>query len=56
MLARRPVLHQPEDHALLVPRRFGIGWTLNLGNPRAAMLVAALFAMIFLVTTVRFGG
>ncbi|HVV11792.1 DUF1648 domain-containing protein [Amycolatopsis sp.] len=23
------------DHAILVPKRFGIGWTLNLGNPIA---------------------
>jgi Ca2+/Na+ antiporter len=29
-----------EDHALLVPRRFGLGWALNFGNPRAAMLLA----------------
>ncbi|MGO4807867.1 DUF5808 domain-containing protein [Arthrobacter sp. 2MCAF15] len=39
--------------ALLVPRRFAIGWTLNLGSPGAAMLVADIFALIFLVTIVR---
>jgi uncharacterized membrane protein len=22
------------DHPLLVPRRFGLGWILNFGNPR----------------------
>jgi uncharacterized membrane protein len=45
-----------EDHALLVPRRFGLGWTLNLGNPRAGMLLAALLALISLVILLRFAG
>lgn len=45
-----------EDHALLVPRRFGLGWTLNLGNPKAAMLLAGVVALITLVITLRLGG
>ena len=45
-----------EDPALLVPRRFGIGWTLNFGDPRAAMLLAAVVALIVMVITLRFGG
>ncbi|WP_028266270.1 DUF1648 domain-containing protein [Arthrobacter sp. MA-N2] len=45
-----------EDHALLVPRRFGLGWTLNFGNPRAAMLLAGVIALLGLVITLRFGG
>lgn len=45
-----------EDHALMVPRRFGLGWTLNFGNPVAAMLLAAVAALIGLLVTVRFGG
>ena len=45
-----------EDHALLVPRRFGLGWTLNFGNPRAAMLLAGVVALIALLITLRFGG
>ncbi|QCB97382.1 DUF1648 domain-containing protein [Arthrobacter sp. PAMC25564] len=45
-----------EDHALMVPRRFGLGWTLNFGNPRAAMLLAGVAAMIGLLITLRFGG
>lgn len=45
-----------EDRALLVPRRFGLGWTLNFGNPRTAMLLAGLLALIGLVITLRFGG
>jgi uncharacterized membrane protein len=45
-----------EDHALVVPRRFGLGWTLNFGNPRAAMLLAGAAALIGLAVTLRFDG
>lgn len=45
-----------EDPTLLVPRRFGLGWTLNFGDPRAAMLLAGVLALIGLVITLRFGG
>jgi uncharacterized membrane protein len=45
-----------EDHSLLVPRRFGLGWTLNFGNPRTAMLLAGLLALIGLLIALRFGG
>lgn len=44
-----------EDHALLVPRRFGIGWTVNVGNPKAAMLLAGVLGFIVLVITFRLG-
>jgi uncharacterized membrane protein len=40
-----------EDSTLLVPRRFGLGWSLNLGNPRAAIILAGMVALI----TLRFG-
>jgi hypothetical protein len=45
-----------EDPALMVARRFGVGWTLNFGNPRTAMLLAGVVALIGLATTLRFGG
>jgi uncharacterized membrane protein len=45
-----------EDHALMVPRRFGLGWTLNFGNPRTAMLLAGVVALFGLLITRRFGG
>lgn len=44
-----------EDRALLVPRRFGLGWTLNFGNPKSAMLLAGVVALIGLLITLRFG-
>jgi uncharacterized membrane protein len=45
-----------EDHALVVPRRFGLGWTLNFGNPTAVMILAGVLALIGLVITLRFSG
>ena len=45
-----------EDHALLVPRRFGLGWTLNFGNPSAAILLAGVVVLIGLLITLRFSG
>ncbi|HEY4455136.1 MAG TPA: DUF5808 domain-containing protein [Pseudonocardiaceae bacterium] len=45
-----------DDHTLFVPRRFGIGWTLNFGNPRAAMLLLGIVAVIVLLITLRLGG
>src|SRR6201996_5039547 len=44
-----------QDHALFVPRRYGLGWALNFGNPRTAMLIAGLLALIGLLVTLRFG-
>ncbi len=44
------------DRALLVPRRFGLGWTLNFGNPRTAMILAGVLALIGVAITLRFGG
>jgi uncharacterized membrane protein len=44
------------DHALLIPRRFGLGWTLNFGTPRTAIFMAGVVALIGLVITLRFGG
>lgn len=45
-----------DDRALVVPRRYGLGWTLNFGNPRAAMLLAGALTLIGLLITLRFGG
>jgi uncharacterized membrane protein len=44
-----------EDRALLVPRRFGLGWTLNFGNPRTAVLLAGVVALLGLLIFLRLG-
>ena len=41
------------DPAVLVPKRFGIGWTLNVGNPLGWMIIGALVAGIALVAILR---
>jgi len=38
----------PNDPALLVPKRFGIGYTLNFGNPWCWAVVALIFLMLAL--------
>ena len=41
-----------DDPALMVPRRFGLGWTLNFGNPGAAMFLVGMLAFIGLVISI----
>jgi uncharacterized membrane protein len=43
-----------DDPALLVEQRFGVGWTLNFGNPRAVLVLGVLLALIagFVLVTV----
>ena len=47
----------PDDAALFLPERFGIGWTINLGRPAAwafvvgfALVIAGFIAASFLLT------
>ncbi|HEX5118283.1 MAG TPA: DUF5808 domain-containing protein [Pseudonocardiaceae bacterium] len=40
----------------MVAGRFGLGWTLNFGNPRATMVLTGIVAVIGLGITLRFGG
>jgi hypothetical protein len=35
----------PEDPALFVPTRRGVGWTLNFGRPLAIVLIAAILTL-----------
>ena len=35
-----------EDPSVVVPRRFGVGWAMNWGNPRSWGLVALLAAAV----------
>jgi uncharacterized membrane protein len=40
------------DPAVFVPKRFGIGWTVNFGNPRGLLLIAGLLAVAVVVPLV----
>lgn len=42
-----------EDPAVLVPKRVGIGWTVNLGNPRVLVATASLLAVAVGAAVVR---
>ncbi|MGC8488510.1 MAG: DUF5808 domain-containing protein [Clostridia bacterium] len=42
-----PLLRQPDDPACFVPKRFGYGYTINMGHP--ASLVGAVAVMGLLV-------
>jgi uncharacterized membrane protein len=44
------------DPALMVPRRFGLGWALNFGNPRVAILLGSALALIGLLVTLPLAG
>jgi uncharacterized membrane protein len=41
------IYYNPDDPALWVEKRFGVGWTVNCGNPRSWLLLGGLllFAM-----------
>jgi uncharacterized membrane protein len=42
-----------DDPAIMVGNRFGVGWTPNLGNPKACLLYGGILAAIIALTVVR---
>jgi uncharacterized membrane protein len=45
----------PRDPAVVVPKRFGVGWTLNFGNPWAWLVVLAITSGAVTLVVVRRG-
>jgi hypothetical protein len=43
-----------DDPALLVPKRFGIGYTLNFGNPWFQAVLALIFLFVLLAVALPF--
>jgi len=42
--------NNPDDPALFVPKRFGLGWTLNFGHPQSKwFIITVLVLMLVLV-------
>ena len=39
----------PEDPALFLEKRFGIGWTMNLGRPIAWAILAGIILLIVIL-------
>lgn len=36
----------PRDPAFLIPKRFGIGWTLNFGSPWSLLFLIVVIAIL----------
>lgn len=41
----------PRDPSILIGRRFGIGWTINLGNPRSWIILVSLLSVYALIAS-----
>jgi uncharacterized membrane protein len=39
-----------DDPSLFVEKRFGMGYTLNFGNPRSFIVIGALVVLILAIT------
>ena len=50
--------NNPDDPNILVPKRFGLGWTINFGNPkgRLFMIVMILLPMVIAVISIILSG
>jgi hypothetical protein len=44
----------PQDPALLVPKRSGLGYTLNFGNPWSWVVLAVILVMVTLPVVLSF--
>jgi uncharacterized membrane protein len=40
------IYFNPEDPALIVEKRFGVGWTLNFGRPAALIIIAGIVVIL----------
>jgi uncharacterized membrane protein len=40
--------NNPDDPAVFVPKRFGLGWTLNFGHPQAKLVLIAILLLVLL--------
>ncbi len=37
--------NNPDDPAVFVPKRFGLGWTVNFGNPRGKLFLIGILLL-----------
>ena len=40
--------NNPDDPALFVPKRFGLGWTMNFGHPQAKWVLIGLSLVVLI--------
>ena len=50
------IYYNPEDPALWVEKRLGLGWTLNFGNPSAWLVIGGIFVFVAAVLVISFLG
>ena len=50
--------NNPDDPAVFVPKRFGLGWTLNFGHPQAKLVLIGtlLLPLVLALLTVLISG
>ena len=50
--------NNPDDPAVFVPKRFGLGWTVNFGNPRGKLFLIGtlLLPLVLLILNVLLFG
>ena len=39
------IYNNPDDPEMIVPKRFGLGWTLNLGHPTGKLIMIAMLLL-----------
>jgi uncharacterized membrane protein len=44
--------NNPDDPAMFVPKRFGLGWTLNFGHPRARQFLITMLVLVLVLVVV----
>jgi uncharacterized membrane protein len=42
--------NNPDDPALFVEKRYGLGWTLNFGHPQAKLVLFGLLLVVLVLT------
>jgi uncharacterized membrane protein len=40
--------NNPDDPAVFVPKRFGLGWTMNFGHPQAKLVLIGILLLVLL--------
>jgi uncharacterized membrane protein len=41
--------NNPDDPAMFVPKRFGLGWTLNFGHPQSKRFIITVLVMMLVL-------
>ena len=42
--------NNPDDPAVFVPKRYGLGWTMNFGHPQARLVMIGILVVILVLS------